>query len=321
MAPPEPTSSSSDGLADTTDRLAQLVERLEAKTTEAAGIADRLEAIEARLARLEARTSLLDTADETVALAADVVDEVFTKTGGAEVDQRLRAVVDVLDRATQPGTLAALARITDKLADMEFLLRIVPDQIAMGLDVVDDELAKATHRGIDVDQRFRAIVASLDHLSDPNLLAILQKVAHHHQTFDAAVDLAISAPGTVGMSMDFLDDFFVSMVNEGVDMSCALPRMVQLMNAAARIVTAPEFGDILDSGLIDRPVVRHLAAVAAGWRQAHDAAPHQVGLFGLLGVLGDADVQRATGLITAFLKGFGEKLEDQAHLLTNTTTH
>ena len=102
------------------------------KTSRRAGdgrdVAAMLERIDARLERLEQRidamASVADQAPAIVGTTTDIFDEWARERG--DVDQRLRELVALLDRATEPKSLAALRHGLDRVGaapDLAWLRR------------------------------------------------------------------------------------------------------------------------------------------------------------------------------------------------------
>lgn len=280
-------------------------------------VSEVLARLDARMQRLEAGldriAAQLDALPDAFAMAADAADAwaAGVAARGPDVDSRARALGEVAERVSRPPTAEALARLVDRAEAVEGQLAAVPGTVAMVADIVDAELARLTASGHDVDAMVRGLAELAVSMSDPDVLALVRKALGHADVLGQAVDLIASSPDTAALVMDSVDDFFVAAVNQGVDMGIAWPRLTELAAALSRILTAPEFGTILDSGLIDRPVLRHLSAVADGWRAAHDRDVAPAGPFRILGALSDPDTQRFWGLLLAFGRGVGASLRAQ----------
>ncbi len=108
----------------------ELLERIDA----------RLERIEARLAKLD---PLIDAAPGLIAMAGDTFDEFAHDLGN--LDERLRALIELAERVTRPETLAHLHEALD-------LLDSVPGLIAIAGDTFDELANEAAARGIPLDQ-------------------------------------------------------------------------------------------------------------------------------------------------------------------------
>ena len=121
------------------------------KTSRRAGdgrdVAAMLERIDARLERLEQRidamASVADQAPAIVGTTTDIFDEWARERG--DVDQRLRELVALLDRATEPKSLAALRHGLD-------LVVAAPDMVATFCDIADEVMMDAAERGVDISR-------------------------------------------------------------------------------------------------------------------------------------------------------------------------
>jgi hypothetical protein len=111
------------------------------------GQAELLERIDARLERIEARLAkldpLLDAAPGLVAILGDTFDEAARELG--DLDDRLRAALALLERATRPNTLAQLE------AGFE-LLESAPGLIAILGDTFDEFARAAAARGLELER-------------------------------------------------------------------------------------------------------------------------------------------------------------------------
>jgi uncharacterized protein YjgD (DUF1641 family) len=132
----------------------------------------RLERIDARLAQLDARLAkldpLLDAAPGLLALAGDSFDEFARELG--DLDERLRGLLAVLERASRPETLAKLEAAVD-------LLDSVPGLVALAGDSFDDFARNAAARGLELDRIVpelgRAIEAVLRLLTNAQIRGVL----------------------------------------------------------------------------------------------------------------------------------------------------
>ncbi|HJL00942.1 MAG TPA: DUF1641 domain-containing protein [Polyangiaceae bacterium LLY-WYZ-15_(1-7)] len=131
-----------------------------------------LRRIDERLARLEAAlepvAELTAQAPALVATAGDIADEWASDLG--DVDERVRALGDVLERLTRPQTLASLRKVVD-------LAESAPDLIATLGDVLDETMAEAAEQGLElthlVDDAKRLTIGLLKLTTSPELRALL----------------------------------------------------------------------------------------------------------------------------------------------------
>ena len=107
-------------------------------------IASTLRRIEQRLARLEATLApveeLVSNSEATIATVGDIFDEQARAIGN--VDIRLRALGEILERLTRPKTLETLAGLVD-------IAEEAPNIAATLGDIADEVIAEAAKDGLD----------------------------------------------------------------------------------------------------------------------------------------------------------------------------
>lgn len=145
----------------------------------------RLERIEARLAQLD---PLLDAAPGALAMLGDGFDELARGLG--DMDERARALVALLERATRPQTLAQLHAGLD-------LLESAPGLVAMVGDGFDELSRAAAERGLDlnavVPQLGRVLEGALRRVADGQLADLLES--------DLLDPAAVAALGSAARAM------------------------------------------------------------------------------------------------------------------------
>jgi uncharacterized protein YjgD (DUF1641 family) len=113
----------------------------------APSLAETLARIEARLARIEravdATQALSSEASNLAATAVDILDERIARLG--DVEARLAAASDVIERLTRPNTLASLRKLVD-------IAENAPKLVATFTDVVDEGMAGAAEQGLELAQ-------------------------------------------------------------------------------------------------------------------------------------------------------------------------
>lgn len=117
----------------------------------------RMDRIEAQLTRL---TSLLDQALPVAAVGIDVVDEAVRRAQdrGVDVDARLRRAVGLVEAITDPKVLDALERTLQAapvLGEGAALAGKLPGYAGIAIDAFDEEVARLSAQGIDVDAAAR----------------------------------------------------------------------------------------------------------------------------------------------------------------------
>lgn len=148
---------------------------MEGTKSSAASAAD----LEAVLARIEGRLAAIESAvqpvvraahdaEKLLATATDIADEKLAKLG--DVEGRLSAVSDVLERLSRPQTLASLSKLVDVAEN-------APGLVATATDILDQLMAEAGEQGLELSQVFdnarRLTFGLLKLTSSPELRALL----------------------------------------------------------------------------------------------------------------------------------------------------
>jgi uncharacterized protein YjgD (DUF1641 family) len=177
---------------------------------------------------------LLDAANQApgmVVMAADVVDEAVQKAAerGIDIEERLNVALQMAEKLTTPAML-------DKLNMMLSIAEQAPGMVVMAVNVVDEVMAKAEARGINVEERFQKIMEISEKLTDPALLSNVDKLFQLNERL----------PGLVAMTVDILDEGLQSAANNGFDPK-SLFEIAGRANSAltsARLEPAPKVGII-----------------------------------------------------------------------------
>lgn len=110
-------------------------------------LAGALARIEARLMRiegaLEPAATIADKLPALIATAVDTIDDQAARLG--DVEQRVGALTDVLERLTRPATLASLKRLVD-------MAEQAPQLLAVATDVFDETMSEAAAQGLELSQ-------------------------------------------------------------------------------------------------------------------------------------------------------------------------
>lgn len=100
--------------------------------------------------------------------SADMVAQATASSVAGTVDDRLLAVIERLDRR--------VAQLEAALSGLERGTAQIPAIVATTVDVLDGVVARLAARGVDVDDRLRAVLQAADHLTSPRALDALASV-------------------------------------------------------------------------------------------------------------------------------------------------
>jgi hypothetical protein len=176
-------------------------------------------------------------------------------------------------------------------------------------DTVDGVVRSMQQRGIDVDDRGRALLAMVERLTQPSTLRALE----------ALVALGESAPHVVATVTDTVDGFARRAQEQGLD----LDERARLLLACGERLTSPEalealqlmlgrvdaLHNVLRSGLLDASSVTVVARAGKAIAEVASEPPSEMGMFALLRAMSDPNVQRSLSLAVRFAQRFGASLE------------
>lgn len=148
---------------------------------------DRLESIEKTLDRVE---QAVEHGPAMVSTIADVTDDLADRAhaAGIDLDERVHHTLLLLEKLTDPATVAALSGLLDRMDQIEQLAALtddIPGFISIMVDAIDEVYHGAAAVGIDIDARVRstfafgkrltdpATVEALDHVLDPNAVGFV----------------------------------------------------------------------------------------------------------------------------------------------------
>lgn len=141
-----------DDTGPSLEEVAARLDRIEAALEKIVGIIDEGQALPGMAAMM------VDVADEYVATAA---------AAGIDVDERVRQVMRVSMKVTDPMVLTTLERVLDRFEEFSGLVDLlegVPASLAAVVDVVDDFVERAQEAGIDMIDMPRQLGESVLHL-------------------------------------------------------------------------------------------------------------------------------------------------------------
>ena len=205
---------------------------------------------------------------------------------------------------------ARLQRLEARLAPLD----AVPDVVATGVNVFDSNVARLQEEGIDLDERLRALLPTLERLTRPETLATLQ----------AATDMLDEAPNLVATITDVADGVIRRLQEDGVDVDARLrsfvkaadllsrPRVIELLTfvdeRGSSILTTVQ--TLLDAGVFEAKPVQTISAAADALAGASSEDISPVGAWALLRSLSDPDVARAVSFGREFARRFGSGLQN-----------
>lgn len=148
------------------DVLLQVLQRMEQQLTALTG-------------RMEAVEVAVKSGEGLAAMMADTVDDHMAQLQGRgiDVEARLAQASRIAIAATHPDVmhrLEVLLSRTDAIAQTLSAVSELPHLLGTMADTVDTTIGGLQARGIDVDERLRALLVAVDRLSSPSALRLLE---------------------------------------------------------------------------------------------------------------------------------------------------
>lgn len=144
-----------------------------------------LHKMDQRLDRLEALVTQVPALTATVTDTVDVTLERM-RDAGVDVDERLWALVPLLERISRPQTLNALQTLADQA-------EALPAMASMVADTADSMIAQMQAQGIDIDARMRSTLTAAEVLSRPETVALLHDVLSRSEELSVLTNVLLES--------------------------------------------------------------------------------------------------------------------------------
>lgn len=297
----------------------QLEQKLAAEKTLKAldHILDRIDTIEKAV---EGLSMAMSRGPGLVSMAADVVDEGYSKAAarGVDIDQRLNAALEIAEKLTAP-------EMVEKLGGLFKFVDQAPGMMSMTADIVDEGYRNATSRGVDIDKRLQAALDLAERLTAPEMI----------QKLNGLFDLVNQAPGMVSMVADIADEAYQNAVKKGIDIDKRLQAALELSERLTAPETVEKFYGMLEladqlpgmmammldtfdseirkavnEGLDLDALKDFLGGLTMAISKASEMPPARVGgPIGLMRSMKDEDRQKSLSFLMDFAKAFGQYMK------------
>ena len=219
-----------------------------------------------------------------------------SQTNGAS-DRSMQALLERID--------LRLARLEDAVARLDGVARGAPALIAT---VVDGMAARLGDRGVDVDERVRAVTRLTERVTSQASLRAIEALVDRLGTFESALRLADHVPGSIATITDIVDGLAARLSEEGIDVDARVQTGLRLLQRLTAPRTSAALEALLDSAMLDERALGALARLAEALGAAGETAAPSVGAWGAFRALGDPDIQRAVGFLLTIAKELGRAL-------------
>lgn len=228
---------------------------------------------------------------------------------------------------TSTDTAARLERIESLLEKLTTTMESAPTMISMATDTFDEIAKSSSDSGITIDDRVRSGGNLLKRLIDPATSANIHKI----------LDIMDQAPGLMSMIADTFDEYATDSAQSGITIDQRLKGLIALFNQ----ITEPKMVEKIEQlvsisnqlpGLVAMGIdtidevargtdlmgpqnISLLTSAMKANQYAHSIPPMKVGgIFGLLKVLKDEEVQKMLGFMINFARAFGKEMDNNIRM-------
>jgi uncharacterized protein YjgD (DUF1641 family) len=195
----------------------------------------------------------------------------------------------------------------------------VDDALSVGTDVLDEHVAAAAERGIDVDQRLAELLGLVVQLTQPDTLTAIKALVDHLPQLSRLASLADQLPDLLATVGDVLDDSQRRLESEGLDVERSLVNGIQAalwLGSQVEKEDLQRMGKLIQSDVLNPDAVAVVENAASSLRHVQEdlcqsGSTRRVGLFGLWQALRNPNVQRSLAFATRFGECFGKNLGAQ----------
>lgn len=212
--------------------------------------------------------------------------------------------------------LERLDRMERRMDTMMEMTQQAPMMLAMMTDTVDDTFRQASMKGIDIEGRIKNLLDMMEKLTADDTAEVLTSLLSRSDQLKQTLEFFDQGPHFIAMVTDMMDELAKAVQSSGIDIHITLKQFYRSFQRFALLVNSGEFEAFLDSGVLGAEAVHMVGTLGKALEQSNSEPPSSVGLFGMLGVMGDKDVQRAMGFLTKVLKHFGKALPNENRALT-----
>ncbi len=195
----------------------------------------------------------------------------------------------------------------------------VDNALATATDFVDEKIADASDRGVDIQANMQRLGQVLGRLANPETIEAIECLADRLPRLAELARMSDEIPKLVGMLGDMFDEFQRRRSDEGLDLEQSISNGLQ---AALWLGTQFDRADLdrigatLKSGLLGKEGLEVVEDAANALSMAksdlcHSGAKHRVGFVGLLSALRNPKIQRSLAFALRFGEYFGQNLEEK----------
>ncbi len=260
----------------------------------ALSIAERLTSTE-MVEKLDGLFKLVSESSGLISMGVDTVDGLVRDTvrDGVSIDDRLRSALSIAEKLTAPA-------MVEKLESLLALANEAPGLISMGVDSIDGLAREANTKGVNLDDRLRSTLNLVEKITAPEMITKLEGM----------IEMAENSSGLLSIGVDSLDGIMRTAIERGIDPQVTITKVIEMGSKLSELLNSPEMTTIMESGIMDPKTIKIVGAAAEALVETNAKPIEKVGgIFALMKVMKDENMQKTLGFLTAFGKEFGKKMK------------
>ena len=195
----------------------------------------------------------------------------------------------------------------------------VEDAFATGADFVDEQVSKASESGVDIEPRLGSLFEILLKVTEPKTMTALNTLVDRLPQLAELTKLTDEVPNLLATVGDVLDDYQQRCAKEGIDMEKSLANGLHAalwLGSHVEKDDLARLGELLKSDILSHNSILVLGNAANSLSSAQQNAcasktPERVGMFGLVGLLRNPDIQKSIAFTAKFGECFGRNMDQK----------
>ncbi|MCA9057659.1 MAG: DUF1641 domain-containing protein [Planctomycetaceae bacterium] len=220
------------------------------------------------------------------------------------------------DRLNDPQTAEVLHRLLDHAESLDQMLTTagqIPNLLAIAVDFFDAVCRRASHDGIDVEQRATGLMQLLLKVTEPATLQAMQTLLARLPQLADNTALLEQLPGLLAIAMDAFDEWARDLKQDGIHLEDSLRNGLYAalyLGGKLHREELDRIGFLLKSDVLSENSVSIVSMAGTALSSCHQGTcehpvPQRVGLLGMLRAMRDPNTQRALSFAMQFAKCFG----------------
>lgn len=193
----------------------------------------------------------------------------------------------------------------------------VEGAFATGADYIDEKVCQAAEQGVDLEPRIGSLLELILSVAEPKTMAALKLLVERLPQLAELAKFADEVPNIIATVGDVLDEFQQNCETQGIDMEKSLANGLQAaiwFGSNVEQEDLERLGELLKSDIFHHNSIAVISNAANSLSSAQQNAcetktPDRVGLFGLMGLLRNPDIQKSVAFAAKFGESFGKNMD------------